>query len=620
MLAKQEAMVKIVDPKNITPTLKDKIIAKQNNIRFRILACISLCDKIFSQVRNDVYPELKSRGDIFGKKDFLDSLNEKLPEDQIKFFNEIRYKFFININRKNFEDIFIKINVLRNWLVHHILEDDKNNNQDKNQKINDQNYQNLVKKFEIERNKFSRANFNFNSDLIDENILKNLSENLEGALFKILPQDLCNQIYNQFWDFKKLLNDNQKEPEFKDSKFKKNLDNLKKEKKDFITKNNSKLQKDKELLEEINQLKFIFKNKQKNKSNGSAPRKSKHKNQGKLTIDATNYVFIGKENYDIIKKQIMIRHHQIKDIKIDEEKKPKKSAEFINKYNQKTQQDHQKSFEEINKIYLFALEINILFRVYFTDKVNELEDLFDCADEKNKSLKNYLQTKQKKIKPLNRMDKSKISEEQKKEIYNLNQEISKTKQQIKIIEDFLKNFKVYKKLRNAIDHSQILQILLSQDKQNPPIAENFSNNLQIAIDFIEKYHHQNSDKIAKEFLNRLYQLFAKNDYLFLRYSDENGNFKKIDIRINKNNKDDANLENINSKKVQASLENNCSKNSKPRSKVHKIINKKIEKIKNEKQIDEKKLKLIKFHYYSSLKTSLIFDAHRQVLKKNKRKN
>ncbi|MFM2200213.1 MAG: hypothetical protein RL769_266, partial [Pseudomonadota bacterium] len=81
MLAKQEAMVKIVDPKNITPTLKDKIIAKQNNIRFRILACISLCDKIFSQVRNDVYPELKSRGDIFGKKDFLDSLNEKLPED-----------------------------------------------------------------------------------------------------------------------------------------------------------------------------------------------------------------------------------------------------------------------------------------------------------------------------------------------------------------------------------------------------------------------------------------------------------------------------------------------------------------------------------------------------------
>ena len=135
MLAKQEAMVKIVDPKNITPTLKDKIIAKQNNIRFRILACISLCDKIFSQVRNDVYPELKSKGDIFGKKDFLDSLNEKLPEDQIRFFNEIRYKFFININRKNFEDIFIKINVLRNWLVHHILDNNKNNNQDDNQKL-----------------------------------------------------------------------------------------------------------------------------------------------------------------------------------------------------------------------------------------------------------------------------------------------------------------------------------------------------------------------------------------------------------------------------------------------------------------------------------------------------
>jgi hypothetical protein len=505
-------------------------------------------------------------------------------------------------------------------LVHHILDDDEdskfNIERNKFYKLDDDE----DSKFNIERNKFYKVNFNFNNNLIDKNILKNLSENLEGGLFKILPHDLCNEIYHQLWDFKKLLNDNQKEPEFKDSKFKKNLDKIKKEKKDFITKNNSKLQKDKELLEEINQLKFIFKNKQKNKSNGSALRKSKHKNQGKLTIDATNYVFIGKENYDIIKKQIMIRHHQIKDIKIDQGKKPKKSAEFINKYNQKTQQDHQKSFEEINKIYLFALEINILFRVYFTDKVNELDDLFYCAYEKNKSLKNYLQTKQKKIKPLNRMDKSKISEEQKKEIYNLNQEISKTEQQIKIIEDFLKNFKVYKKLRNAIDHSQILQILLSQDKQNPPIAENFSNNLQIAIDFIEKYHHQNSHKIAKEFLNRLYQLFAKNDYLFLRYSDENGNFQKINIRINKNNKDDANLENNNSKKIQASLENNCSKNSKPRSKVHKIINKKIEKIKNEKQIDEKKLKLIKFHYYSSLKTFLIFDAHRQVLKKNKRKN
>ena len=372
MLASKVGEANGKENKNITSALK---IAKQNNIRFRILACISLCDKIFSQVRNDVYPELKSQGDIFGKEAFLDSLNEKLPEDQIKFFNEIRYKFFVNINRKNFEDIFIKINVLRNWLVHHILDEKKD-----------------TKKSKIERDKFYRANFNFKNDLIDKNILKNLLENLEGGLFKILPHDLCNEIYHQLFDFKKLLNDNQKEPEFKDSEYKKNLDNLKKEKKDFITKINSKLQKDKELLKEINQLKFIFKNKQKNKSNGSASKKTKPKNQGKLTIEATNYVFIGKENYDIIKKQIMIPY-QIINIKIDEGKMPKKSAEFINKYNQKTQQDHQKSFEEINKIYLFALEINILFRIYFTDKVNELEDNKNKKNGELKSKEKELQSK-----------------------------------------------------------------------------------------------------------------------------------------------------------------------------------------------------------------------------------
>ncbi len=226
MLASKVGEANGKENKNITSALK---IAKQNNIRFRILACISLCDKIFSQVRNvafNIKNEKNKSSDFFGKTEFLTNTKYKNTENLENFYNKIKFEHLIDINEKNFEDIFIKINVLRNWLVHHILDNNKNNNQDDNQKINDQNYQ----KFEDERNKFPRANFNFNNDLIDENILKNLLENLDGGLFKILPHDLCNEIYHQFWTFEKLLKGNPKEDKFKDYQFKKNLDKIKKEK------------------------------------------------------------------------------------------------------------------------------------------------------------------------------------------------------------------------------------------------------------------------------------------------------------------------------------------------------------------------------------------------------
>lgn len=633
---------------------------KQNSIRHRILACISLCDNIFCDARNKVFSgktknELDPSRDFFGTNYSFNLLQK--PDNKIiktKFLEELNNKYLIDINEENFEnfeDIFIKINVLRNWLIHHGLNENKNNKK-KSSKGNNQNNQKLIedektkkekenrdKKFKDEITKFTefavkindKFEFNFNKKLLRDKHIDVTLENLTNGLFKILPQDFCHEIIQQLYAFKikrnsSLRDDNKDEfnnnlkqltnPEFK---------KLKEQKKSFIEKINRKdwQRKNYSLFNEINHLKFVFK---KNSTQNSNQRKSKK--QGKITVDAQKYCFIGKDNYNKIFDKIM-KEDKLKEItneKIDldfREKFNEKSLKLSNKSSQK----YFKSFEEIFKIYELILEINILFRIYFTEKYNELKD-------------NEKENKQKFEKIRNKKKHQRSKQEQ--------HDFDILDEKLKI----LKNEK-FNELRNNIDHSNLLQMLVSQDNKKLSITQKFQDNLQIAIDFIEKYYPKNSYEIAKRFLNSLYQLFAKKDYLFLRFSDENGNYQKINIRFsNHQEKPDDQTKETNSKinadkadikkNVEKKSEDEEKKNHKEKTshaivkqKIKKIIDDKMNQKPKENQDDKKtadikfnykqafnykQTKLIKFRYYASLKTHLIINAHREILKNINEKN